>query len=130
MDMTAEIIRALGEAFPGMEIYGEQVGQGFTPPCMAVYELEGAAQPYPGYRVLWSLPFEVRFFPAGESPRARCREMAPRLAACLGRVAGVGAAQVHWQIAEDVLHFFATYRYFAHCAPETVKMEELETNVG
>ena len=130
MDMTQEIIRALAEGFPGMEVYGESLEQGFSPPCFGVHLLDSATQVYPGDRVLWQMPYDLRFFPTGEAPNAQCRQMAPQMAQALATVAGVRARGINWQIIDGVLHFFATYAYFEHNPPAEVAMGALQVESG
>lgn len=132
IDVVKEICNALRTQYPEnqYDVYTESIEQGFTEPCFAIHQLRADVTPYPNRRTEIVQHFDVRFFPEGERPREQCRAVAETLTFLLRQLASLRGTVLNWEITDDVLHFFVSYRQFVREIPEDIPMENLQTSVG
>lgn len=132
IDVVKEICNALRTQYPEdqYDVYTEGIEQGFTEPCFAIHQLRADVTPYPNRRTEIVQHFDVRFFPEGERPREQCRAVAETLTFLLRRLASLRGTGLNWEITDDVLHFFISYRQFVRELPEEYRMEVLQLETG
>lgn len=127
-DVMKNLLSALRSEYPAerYDIYTENIEQGFSPPCFSLRQLRADVTPYPAARYEIVQHFDVRFFPAGRRPRAQCRAVSDTLLLLLQCVGNLRASGVSWEITDDVLHFFVSYRQFVRVLPDNVPMGQLQ----
>ncbi|WP_031475772.1 phage tail terminator family protein [Agathobaculum desmolans] len=132
IDVVKEIRNALRVQYPEAQydVYTESIEQGFAEPCFAIHQLTADITPYPNHRTEIVQHFDVRFFPAGERPREQCRAMAGTLIFLLRQLASLRGTNLSWEITDDVLHFFVSYRQFVREIPPEYLMEILQLETG
>lgn len=132
IDVVKEICNALRTQYPEdiYDVYTEGIEQGFTEPCFAIHQLRADVTPYPNRLTEIVQHFDVRFFPEGERPREQCRAVAETLTFLLRQLASLRGTGLNWEITDDVLHFFVSYRQFARDLPEEYRMEILQLETG
>lgn len=132
IDVIKEICNALRTQYPEdiYDVYTEGIEQGFTEPCFAIHQLRADVTPYPNRLTEIVQHFDVRFFPEGERPREQCRCVAETLTFLLRQLASLRGTGLNWEITDDVLHFFVSYRQFVRELPEEYRMEILQLETG
>lgn len=134
IDVIKEICNTLRTQYPEeqYDVYTEGIEQGFTEPCFAIHQLRADITPYPNRRTEIVQHFDVRFFPKEERPREQCRRVAETLTFLLRQLASLRGTGLNWEITDDVLHFFVSYRQFVRELPEEYRMEvlQLKTSVA
>lgn len=130
INVTMEIKTALRTQYPEdqYDVYTESIEQGFEEPCFAIHQLTADITPYPNYRTEIVQHFDVRFFPTGTRPREQCRAVAETLTFLLRQLSSLRGTNLNWEITDDVLHFFVSYRQFVREIPEEYLMEILQQN--
>lgn len=132
INVTQEIVDALRTQYAATQydVYTESIEQGFAEPCFAIHQLTADITPYPNHLTEIVQHFDVRFFPEGERPREQCRAVAETLTFLLRRLASLRGSGLSWEITDDVLHFFVSYRQFVREIPEEYLMEVLQLDTG
>ena len=130
INVTMEIKTALRTQYPEdqYDVYTESIEQGFAEPCFAIHQLTADITPYPNYRTEIVQHFDVRFFPTETRPREQCRAVAETLTFLLRQLSSLRGTNLNWEITDDVLHFFVSYRQFVREIPEEYLMEILQQN--
>ena len=130
INVIMEIKTALRTQYPEdqYDVYTESIEQGFTEPCFAIHQLGADVTPYPSRRTEIVQHFDVRFFPTETRPRGQCRAVAATLTFLLRKLTGLRGTGLSWEITDDVLHFFVSYRQFVREVPEEILMETLQQN--
>ena len=130
INVTMEIKTALRTQYPEdqYDVYTESIEQGFEEPCFAIHQLTADITPYPNYRTEIVQHFDVRFFPPETRPREQCRAVAETLTFLLRQLSSLRGTNLNWEITDDVLHFFVSYRQFVREIPEEYLMEILQQN--
>ncbi|HZG16964.1 MAG TPA: hypothetical protein VE710_18390 [Candidatus Bathyarchaeia archaeon] len=110
-DVRTGIFKALSQAFPEVKRYGEEIKEGLTPPCFFVAFLEPSHAQELGRRYMREMPFDVHYFAETNKDLIT---MAEQLTGVL-EIVQVGerpirGVNISWEIVDDVLHFFITYR--------------------
>lgn len=131
INVTMEIKTALRTQFPEdqYDVYTESIEQGFAEPCFAIHQLTADITPYPSHRTEIVQHFDVRFFPTETRPREQCRAVAETLTFLLRRLTSLRGTNLNWEITDDVLHFFVSYRQFVREIPEEILMDTLTQNI-
>ena len=132
IDVVKEICNTLRMQYPEeqYDIYTEGIEQGFAEPCFAIHQLHADVTPYPNRLTEIVQHFDVRFFPKEERPREQCRRVAETLVFLLRQLASLRGTGLNWEITDDVLHFFVSYRQFVRELPEEYRMEVLQLKTG
>ena len=130
INVTQEIVDALRTQYAETQydVYTESIEQGFEEPCFAIHQLTADITPYPNYRTEIVQHFDVRFFPTETRPREQCRAVAETLTFLLRQLSSLRGTNLNWEITDDVLHFFVSYRQFVRETPEEYLMEILQQN--
>ena len=125
-DIISGVTAAIGKEFgEGYEIYTENVEQGLKEPCFFVMVLEPSLKRYIGNRYLLTVPLDVHYFPAGKRQKADINDAVMRLQCILERISLLNGdllngSDMHFEIVEDVLHFFTTYKMVVKYSTEPV----------
>ena len=132
INTVQEIVEKLRTVYPSAQydIYTERIEQGFAPPCFSIRQLRADVTPYPAGRCEIVQHFDVRFFPARRRPREQCRGVAETLIFLLRQLASLRGTELQWEITDDVLHFFVSYRQFVREILEEYRMEVLQLDTG
>lgn len=111
MDVRTGVMKALAAVFPDIDRYAEEIKEGLTPPCFFIGVLEPSHEQELGRRYTRDIPFDIHYFSETNKDRIN---MAEQLTSILETVqAGesqVRGMNISWQIVDEVLHFFITYR--------------------
>lgn len=124
------VILALSDFFPTLDIYGEEINQGFEAPCFFVKLLTTAQDREMDRRYRRSHSFDIHYFPASADPNEEAHGMAEQLYDKLRQVNIDGAlyrgAGMTHEVVEGVLHFFVDFNFhvFAEKQPG-IKMQTL-----
>lgn len=114
-DIINGITATIGKEFGDHEIYVENIEQGLKEPCFFVKTLDVSQQKYIGNRYLLTVPLDVHYFPARKKKRTEMHDAAMRLQYILERITMlngemVNGVKAHYEIVDDVLHYFITYK--------------------
>lgn len=109
------VILALSNLFPDMEIYGEEIKQGFVAPCFFVKLLTGIQNHELNRRYKRSYVFNIHFFPAGSDYNREAHDMAEKLYDALRSVVIAGSrykgtGMTH-EVVDRTLHFFVDFNF-------------------
>lgn len=134
-DIVNGISNAIYEQYgQNKKIYTENIEQGFTEPCFFIAVLETTQARYIGNRYKLTVPVNVHYFPSTKAKKREMQDVAQTLHYALQRITladgdMLNGFKLHWEIVENVLHFFVTYMPIVKydCEPETV-MEDLTIN--
>lgn len=134
-DIVNGISNAIYEQYgQDKKIYTESIEQGFTEPCFFIAVLETTQARYIGNRYKLTVPVNVHYFPATNAKKREMQDVAQTLYYALQRITLVNGDmlngfKLHWEIVEDVLHFFVNYMPIVsyQMAAKTV-MEDLTVN--
>ncbi|WP_410769583.1 DUF6838 family protein [Fontibacillus sp. BL9] len=130
-NIRSGVILALSNLFPTMDIYGEEIKQGFEAPCFFVKLLTHAQDQELNRRYRRSYSFDIHFFPENEDYNGKAHEMAEKLYDALRRV-NIGGAWykgtgMNHEIIDAVLHFYMDLNFHVLAAKEVEpKMKTLE----
>lgn len=132
--MIETICCTLGETFPGIKIYKEQVKQ-IKRPAFFVRELESVHTRHVGNLYTRSCNFAIRYFTKEDtlSDYAELREIADKLYSALEWMEFNGQIlrgyEMKYRIEDNVLQFFVTCRERVRKLVNDPLMKELETNI-
>lgn len=111
LDVRTGIFKALAQAFPNIDRYGEEIKEGLTTPCFFVKLLEPTHTHELDRRYVRELPFDVHYFADTNKDRIT---MADQLTSALETIQvndkPLIGANMSWEVVDEVLHFFVTYR--------------------
>ncbi|MGG4449650.1 phage tail terminator family protein [Brevibacillus porteri] len=111
LDVRTGVLKSLAQAFPNIDRFGEEIKEGLTPPCFFVKILAPTQTQELGRRYMREIPLDVHYF--DETNKGRIT-MAEQLTSLLETIQVNGkpirGINVYWEIVDDVLHFFITYR--------------------
>lgn len=125
------VILALSNLFPDMDIYGEEVKQGFESPCFFVKLLTVAQDKEVDRRYKRSYAFDIHFFPDGNDYNREAHGMAEMLYDKLRSVAISGSLYrgtgMNHQIVDGTLHFFVDFNFHVYEPKNNIpKMKTLD----
>lgn len=134
-DIVNGISNAIYEQYgQDKKIYTESIEQGFSEPCFFIAVLEAEQASYIGNRYKLTVPVNVHYFPATKAKKREMQDVAQTLYYALQRITladgdMLNGFKLHWEIVEDVLHFFVTYMPIVQydCKTETA-MGDLAIN--
>lgn len=111
LDVRTGLLKALAQAFPGIDRYGEEIKEGLITPSFFVKILEPTHTQELNRRYVRELPFDVHYFADTNKDRI---VVAEQLTSALETIQ-VNGRPIHgikmsWEIIDEVLHFFVTYR--------------------
>lgn len=132
-DIIAGVAGALAQEF-GYPVYQNDVAQGLIPPCFLISLLSPSRKPYLGTRQRYDVPLDVLYFPEEAGDNRTLIDVADRLFETLAwidlpdgdRLRGM---DVHFEIQDQVLHFFVVYTLFLRQNLVLPYMEDLKTDV-
>lgn len=127
------VIQTLSFLFPGMDVYGEKIKQGFEAPCFFVKLLTGSQDKELGRRYSRSYAFDIHYFPEGEDINLSAHDMAERLYELQnidiqgGKYRLTGTSH---EIVDDVLHFFVDINFMVMKQKDNVPKMQTLTQEG
>lgn len=116
----------------GYSIYAEEVPHGLEIPCFFISCISSESSRYPSERYRRQNQFAVQYFPESDKgARAECLEVAERMILCLEMVRATdGTAflgkDMHYEITDGMLHYFANYNFFTRRHKEYGRMESMK----
>lgn len=131
-EIITGIAKALGAAFgSGYRVYKNDVQQGLTEPCFFIASLKPEQTPLRGDRAVWRHPFDVHFFPREPGTNEELYNTAEQLMGALRYITLpngnlLRGTSLSYEVADGVLHFFATYSMFVDIPKERPNMETLD----
>ncbi|RXM69428.1 phage tail terminator family protein [Clostridium tetani] len=133
-DLRIGINQALDKEFPNINIYGEEIKQGFEEPCFFIKILSSAQGKELNRRYMKNVHFDIHYFSEKEDINNDCLYMTDKLYEVLEYVP-IGsslyrASNMTHEVIDGVLHFFLQFNY--HVIKEiekTPKMKKLKQEV-
>lgn len=124
------VITTLAEAFPDMEVYGEEIKQGLEAPCFFVALLDFEQTRELNTRFMRYMPFDVHYFPK-ENSNADAHDMAEKLYSLFQFITINGVTYVvtntKHEIVDEVMHFFFDINFRVKLSEaDEVKMRTLK----
>lgn len=134
-DIRIAIQQALDNAYPNIEIYSENIEQGFEVPCFFVKLISSNQDKQLNNRYKQSLLFDVHYFSDKEEDLNKdCLDVADNLYKVLEYVVVNGhkyrSLKMNHKVVDGVLHFMMKFNYNILKVIEYKKMKELEVNVN
>lgn len=134
-DLRIGINQSLDDAFPNVNIYGEEIKQGFKEPCFFVKVLDSDMSKELGRRYKENLDFDVHYFSDKEDINSDCFYIVDRLCEVLEsiEVNGLrfGANKMKHEVIDGVLHFTLQFNHHVFKQLEDVeKMNRLEVKLN
>jgi hypothetical protein len=128
--VTDHVVAALLEAFPGAEVFTEQVRQGLVEPCFVVRCARRTSERFLGNRHWRTHLFSVTYFPESRTDaKEECGEVAERLFRALELVGGeqdpTRGTRMAAELADGALVFTASYNFHVRETTESDPMETL-----
>ncbi|GIO42476.1 hypothetical protein J41TS4_22340 [Paenibacillus apis] len=124
------VILALSNLFPNMDVYGEEIKQGFEAPCFFVKLLTMGQDQELNRRYRRSHAFDIHFFPKSVDSNEEAHGTAEQLYDKLRLVNIDGAmyrgAGMNHEVVDGVLHFFVDFNFHVFAEkPPGIKMQTL-----
>lgn len=128
-DIVEGIAFRLGELFPGVEVYRDEIAQGFDAPCFFILPLHTTQTAKLGNRYFRTYSFDVHYFPRRDAGAADVQKVATALLMGLEYI-HVGedlirASRTEYEVHDGVLHFMVDYGLFV--LREREKLPNMET---
>lgn len=134
--IIAAVSQALNAEFgDACAVYTEKIVQGLREPCFFIACINPTNKPFPNKRYFRENQFCLQYFPA-DTNRAReeCNAVAEQLYWCLEYISVAGdltrGTQMHYEVIDDVLHFFVNYDMFVNRLENIPLMAEFSKNVN
>ncbi|MDU1348272.1 DUF6838 family protein [uncultured Clostridium sp.] len=134
-DLRIGINHALDKEFPNINIYGEEIKQGFEEPCFFIKILSSAQDKELSRRYNKNVYFDIHYFSDKDNINNDCNDMADKFYEALEYVP-IGkklykASNMTHETIDGVLHFFLQFNYkVIKEMEEASKMQILEREVG
>lgn len=115
-DLVDAIAVRLGELFEGVEVYRDEIEQGFHAPCFFILPLRIAQEAKLGNRYFRKHSFDVHYFPIRDESSVEVQEVATVLLMGLEYILAAGdlirASRMEYEAHDGVLHFTVDYDVF------------------
>ncbi|MEW8955606.1 DUF6838 family protein [Clostridium sp.] len=134
-DLRIGINQALDKALSNINIYGEEIKQGFEEPCFFIKVLSSAHDKELNTRYKKNVSFNIHYFSDKEDINMDCLDMADKLYEVLEYVS-IGNSlyrsnSMTHEVIDGVLHFFLQFNYKVVKEVEKAsKMNRLKQEVG
>ncbi len=133
-DLRVGVSQKLNKEFPNINIYDEEVKQGFEGPCFFIKVLKSGQSKELNIRYKKSIYFDVSYFTDKEEINLDCLEVANKLYEVLEYVPVdkdlYRASNMEHEIIDGVLHFFLQFNYkVVREVEEVTKMKVLNREV-
>lgn len=113
-DIRTAVLRRLGERFPDIKLYGEEIRQGFEEPCFFVKLLNASQTQELNIRYMRTHSFDIHYFPR-DNANEEAHDMAEKLYDALEWIEYNGVQYqgtgMNHEIVDGVLHFFVDYAF-------------------
>lgn len=124
------VIQALKTKFPALDVWGEEIEQGFEEPCFFVKLLNVGNTRELGRRFRRTHSFDIHYFPDGQRNR-NAHDMAEALYALLLTIEVDGETYyttgANHDVTDNVLHFFIDIDFIVTLpSPNDPKMQSLD----
>lgn len=130
--VTTNLYNAFGRS---IRIYTDTIEQGLIEPCFFVLCVREGERPLLNARAIRDVAIVIDFLDNGNNNRLQA--MASELFKIMRRITLIDGSQLngfdlHYEITEDVLHFFVTFKpVIYYNSEETIPLQEtLELNTG
>lgn len=133
-DLRVGVRQKLNKEFPNINIYDEEVKQGFEGPCFFIKVLKSEQSKELNIRYKKSIYFDVSYFTDKEEINLDCLEVTNKLYEVLEYVSVdkdlYRASNMEHEIIDGVLHFFLQFNYkVVREVEEVTKMKVLNKEV-
>lgn len=126
------IIKQLDKYFPEVDIYGEEIEQGFEEPCFFVQQLnKPRKKEIDSYQD--TVSFDIQYFLGEEEENINDKYnfMGDKLFGALEYLQlnenkKIHGVQMNYEIHDKVLHFYVTYSYYLQIIDNKEKMKSLD----
>lgn len=133
---------AIAEEFgDDYNIYDERINQELEEPCFFIHLLNGDHELFLNQRYYRQNHFDVQYFPGSSAIQRECNDVGERLSGCLeyitlydanaeqDEVKPIRGGSMHYEIKDDVLHFFVDYNGFLKKQITETEMKTLSQQV-
>lgn len=131
------VIATIKQSFPDMDVYGEEISQGFQEPCFFVKLFPASQKQIMDNRYQRYHAFDIHYFPIIDDENYvndDMHDMAEQLYQILEYINVNGdqcrGTKMEYEIVDGVLHFFVHYNFFVYKEREKEYMEELILRQG
>lgn len=112
-ELRQAVISAIYDAFGGVDVYGEQIKQGFQEPCFFVQVMESRTIKEVSNRYSQSIPVDVQYF---ADTNRELLDVIAKLIECLEYITLqenliIRGFNISYKVEDGVLHFFITYKF-------------------
>ncbi|MFV3013534.1 DUF6838 family protein [Clostridium botulinum] len=133
-DLRIGINQTLDKEFPNINIYGEEIKQGFEEPCFFIKVLSSEQGKELNIRYKKNISFDIHYFSDKEDINSDCNDMADRLYEVLEYVKANNslyrANEMTYEVIDGVLHFMLQFNYHVlKEIEEAPKMNKLKQEV-
>lgn len=118
------------------EIYKESVEQGLQEPCFSIVILDNSSTRGLDNRYLREYNFDIHYFPLEKvNIKEEIYNVSERLLLCLKTINTIdfllNGINIHYEIVDNILHFFITYKLFVkECKEQSTNMEKIDIKTG
>lgn len=124
------VIAKLKSQFPDMDVYGEEIAQGFQEPCFFVKLFPVSQTQVVGNRYMRYHSFDIHYFSNAEYENDDMHDMAEQLYELMEYIGTEDnlhrGTEMKHEIQEGVLHFFVDYNFHVSKVVQKEFMEDLE----
>ena len=111
------------------ECHMEEIEQDLNEPCFFIQCLNPTEELFIGRKYFRQNQFCIQYFPESDSgPNEECHSVAERLLACLKwlpvKDSQVMGRKMHYEVTDDMLHFFVNYDMFVYRVTEAAPVME------
>lgn len=134
-DLKTGINQVLVAEFPNINVYGEDVMQGFEKPCFFIKILNSTLEKQLNRRYKKSISFDINYFTNKENINADCNDTADKLYEVLEYVQASNslyrATNKKHEVKDGILHFYLTFNFMIiKQMEEATKMQKLVGEAG
>ncbi|SHE62173.1 phage tail terminator family protein [Clostridium fallax] len=135
-DLKIGINNTLDKEFPNINIYGEEIVQGFEEPCFFIKILDSEQNKELNKRYKRYISFDIHYFSDKEDINSDCLDMADKFYELLEYIEVNGdlyrTMNMKHEVVDSVLHFYLNFNFTVikkDKAVDSVKMQKLTQEV-
>lgn len=114
-DLKIGINNTLDKKFPNINIYGEEIKQGFEEPCFFIKILDSEQNKELNKRYKRYISFDIHYFSDKEDINSDCLDMTDKLYELLEYIEVNGdlyrAVNMKHEVVDSVLHFYLNFNF-------------------
>lgn len=127
-DLRISINKTLDQSFPSINIYGEEIKQGFEEPCFFVKVLSSGQDKELNIRYKKNISFDIHYFSDKDDINSDCNDMSDRLYEALEYVKVNNSlfrpTKMTHEVIDGVLHFMLQFSF--HVIKEISEVDKIK----